>query len=199
LRTTARLSLPSRVATISDRLLEGPNVDPERPFRTQFYLLALELQVAGDGTRGGLQGLAGHVEGVAQVIRGGLSVEVRPEQAHQPLPVQSVLVRKGEQFQQACGLFEAPGTHFESPRPNRDKEAAEHVYAHGLWLTGRSFSSFRALFSEDHPHIPPFRLYPTRGPNGTPLAKKLRKCDGNSPRGNCFRRSSRGVNQNLGC
>jgi hypothetical protein len=78
------------------------------------------------------------VEGVAQVIRGGLSVEVRPEQSHQPLPVQSVLVCQGEQFQQACGLFEAPGTPFETPRPNRDREAAEHVDAHGLWLTGEA-------------------------------------------------------------
>jgi len=92
------------------RSLEGFDIDPQRAIGAQQELLTPKMQevVARSGTASpsrGFEGTAGDVEGVVQVVEGGLRLEIRPEKLYRLLPVQPVPLSQGEQLDEACGLL----------------------------------------------------------------------------------------------
>src|SRR5215217_1663825 len=72
------------------------------------------------------------MEGLAQVVRGGLPSEVGPEEVHHLFSVEMVARREGKQLDEACRLPEPPCVLIHSPGPHRNLEAAEQLDAHGL-------------------------------------------------------------------
>jgi hypothetical protein len=119
------------VARRGRRPLEGVNVYPQRPVGTQHEPLVAEVKVAGsDASRGGgPQDAAGDVQGVVEIIEGGLGVESGPQELHRLLAVEAVLLGQGEQLDQARSLLQAPLLP-DASRPHRHPEASKQMYAH---------------------------------------------------------------------
>ncbi|MDQ5812923.1 MAG: hypothetical protein M3358_19785 [Actinomycetota bacterium] len=68
---------------------------------------------------------AGDVEGLVEVVGGGLRREIRPEEVHDLLAVEAVIRGEGKQLHEAGGLPEPPLAFPDDPRPCRDLEGAE--------------------------------------------------------------------------
>ena len=104
------------------------------------------------------------MEGLTEVVCGGLPPKIRPEQVHGPLPVKVVPRREGEQLHQGGGLLEPPRALLHGAGPYRDPEPAEQPDAHrfgspdpGIWraflgpvLSLRSHRPFLGV----HPAVP---------------------------------------------
>ena len=76
------------------------------------------------------------VEHVVEVVGRSSRVQIRPQEVHHPLPVQSVARRESEQLDEARRLPQAPSTLLDGPSPHDDLEAAEQPDAYGLRSAG---------------------------------------------------------------
>jgi hypothetical protein len=123
-----RRSVGSRLTdTASDDrgLLENLDVHPQRCIRTQRELFFSEKEVA-RSTRcfGRLEGTAGIVEYLVEVVCGSSRVQIWPQEIHHPLAMHSVAWREGEQLQKARRLPEAPSALIDLAIPHCDRKAA---------------------------------------------------------------------------
>jgi hypothetical protein len=114
-------------------LLEGVDVHPQLASGTKHQQVAFGGQV--EPARRGVEGLADGVDGVAEVVRGGLLAKLWPEQVHHLLPLETVAGSQGEHLDKRGGLPQAPDISADGPRTHGYPKAAEQPDAH--WLRAR--------------------------------------------------------------
>jgi len=115
-----------------------------------------------------MDGAAGDVEALSQVVGGGSWSEIRPERLHCLLAVETVPWCEGDQLHQGGRFLQAPGVLVDGPRANRYPEAAEQPYPHDVGralfmgrprVWGRRFRSTRPRLLRTGPHpLPPFPM-----------------------------------------
>ncbi len=81
-----------------------------------------------------VDGVAGGVEGPAEVVGGCLRPEIRPEPVHDPLPVQAVFRVESQQLDQRRRLSETPFIPLDGPTPHPDRKPAEQPHTNRLLL-----------------------------------------------------------------
>jgi hypothetical protein len=74
---------------------------------------------------GGLESSAGMVEHVVERVGRSSRIQIRPQEVHHPLPVQSVTRRESEQLDEARRVPQMPRVIPDNLRPHRNAEATE--------------------------------------------------------------------------
>jgi hypothetical protein len=89
---------------------------------------------------GGLVGSAGMVERVVEVVGRSSRIQVRPQEVHHLLPVQSVTRRESEQLDEARRVPQMPRVIPDNLRPHRNAEATEQPHTRDV-----GFSTHRVI------------------------------------------------------
>jgi hypothetical protein len=95
-------------ASLPGSFTPGLHVDPQLAGRDKQELLVTQLEMLRGGLGPRIQGTTSHMQGFAEVVVGGVGIQVGPQQVNDLRPMEAMVRRQGQQLDQALSLSQAP-------------------------------------------------------------------------------------------